>query len=672
MQSVFKKINENKSSKIFVWLYIFFLGYKIFEMVIGSTRVGMNIDEPYHLNQAQAWLNSFYYISELASGPSFAYGPLIGILQLTFNVFLGNGSLSKYANTPLTFELNHVLLASIGLLTSLVFLYLNNAFKKRERFGYLASIILLSLPIWVGNSFHNMKDVPTATGYVFVSIGCFLLLRSFLDGNPRLKYGLIISIGFIFVFGTRPALILPVLVSFFLSLLYLKAFLKTSIFTIIKVVTYTLIPTFIAFFLLLPQFIQFPLKAVRETFYTSSNFPWQGSNLTAGKLEKPIFTLDYFFKWYFAQTPLILFILSIIGIIFFLTKIVKNPKSNIFIASSLFFVQFTLTPVYLLLADSIVYGGLRHILFIYPSIAFFSTLGFYFLFEKFTKKNILIFILSVGIIVPNLESIRLMPYQQTYYNPVISMFYDVASDWETDFYWLSDREAFQHLPKNGNLVKTMDWVWQEPAFLKERGLKTKDAQLADSDYWLISGIYNYVDGNSRERMLKSKAPLEALKPACSAEFVVTRKLRFETIPMSFVARCQRSGKLLHGFASITWNSQTEVSQDQQPYFWLTSSGDSIRITNITSRTIAQNLTFDLLPNPCLNSNVLKVRTNGFYNEYNSPTSNQDLVNVNVPISIAPYKTIVVDLIPESKQKCSIEGYDKGDFIAGIYNLNIQN
>ena len=94
-------------------------------MVLGSTRVGMNIDEPYHLNQAQAWLNSFYYISELASGPSFAYGPLIGILQLTFNVLLGNGSLSKYANTPLTFELNHVLLASIGLLTSLVFLYLN-------------------------------------------------------------------------------------------------------------------------------------------------------------------------------------------------------------------------------------------------------------------------------------------------------------------------------------------------------------------------------------------------------------------------------------------------------------------------------------------------------------------------------------------------------------------
>ena len=673
MQKLLKRFTERDLSKIFFWGYIVFLVYKIIEITIGSLRIGMNIDEPYHLNQAQAWFNNFFYITENESGPSFTYGPLIGILQLTFNVLLGNGNLSSYSNIPLTFELNHILLASIGLITCLILLNLNNSFKKRGSFGYLVSIILLSMPFWVGNSFHNMKDVPTAAGYVFVSIGCFLLLKSFIENKPNLKYILIICLGFIFVFGTRPALFLPVMVSFLLSLIYLKVLMKTASSTILKIFIYTLIPTIVAFFILLPQFIQFPLKALRETLFTSSNFPWNGLILTGGKLEKPIFTLDYFFKWYFAQTPLILFTLSIVGLIFFLTKIVRNPRSTIFVASSLFFVQFTLTPIYLLLTDSAIYNGLRHILFIYPSIAYFSALGFYFLFETFTsKRKILILSLSLGIILPNIESFRLMPYQQIYYNPAISIFYNVASEWETDYYGLSAREAFQHLPMNGNLSKTSDWVWEEPAFLKERGSKSVPTQLNDSDYWLISGIYSYLDGDSRERMLKSKAPLEALKPACSAEYVVTRNLRFETIPLSFVSRCQKSGKLLNGFASLTWSSPTEVSEDQKPYFWLTSSGDSIRITNITSRTISQNLSFEILPNPCLSKSSLTVKTKDFSEKFDSPTSKLEFITAEIPVIISPYETIIVDLIPNTSPKCVVEGNDKREFVSAIKNLEIRN
>lgn len=673
VQSLSKKINEDKYSLIILSVYIFFLGYKIIEMFVGSINIGMNIDEPYHLNQAQAWLNNFFYISENESGPSFTYGPLIGILQLTFNVLLGNGSLNSYANIPLTFELNHILLAAIGFLTSLVFLNLNNVFKKRESFGYLTSVILLSTPIWVGNSFHNMKDIPTAAGYVFVSMGCFLLLKSFIEDKPNLKHIILICLGFIFVFGTRPALILPVLFSFFFSIIYLIFYYKTSILTIIKILTYTVIPSLIAFLILLPQFIQFPLKALQETFYTSSNFPWNGQILMGGRLENPEFTLIYFFKWYFAQTPVIIFVLSLLGLFFYLTQIVRKPKSILFVASSLFFIQFMFTPIYLLLTNSAVYNGLRHILFIYPSIAFFSTLGFYFLIEKFTnKRNIIILFTAIGIIIPNIESIKLMPYQQIYYNPIISILYDVATDWETDYYGISDREAFQHLPKNGNLSKTSDWVWDDPAFLLERGQKTQNAELAESDYWLLSRIYSYIDGNSRERMLKSKAPLEALKPACSAEYVVTRSLRFETIPLAFVSRCQRSGKLLPGFASITWNSQTEISKDQIPYFWLTSRGDSIRVSNITSQNISQNLSFEILPNPCLINNEFEVATNGFSKIFYSPTAKQDSTKVKVPITIAPYKTAVIKLIPSSSQKCNVKGEDKRNFIAGIININIQN
>lgn len=673
MHNEFKKLTLEKYIKVIPWIYFFFLTYKICEITIGALSIGMNIDEPYHLNQAQLWLNNFSYISDKESGPSFTYGPLIGVLQITFNSLVGNGNLNNYSNTPLFFELNHLLLTFIGLSASLILLSLNKSFKNWKSFGYLFSVILLSIPFWIGNSFHNMKDTPTAVGYTFVTLGCFLLLKSFMDNKFNLKFTFLIFIGFTFVLGTRPALLLPVMISFLVALFYLKIILRSSNLVITKIIIYTLIPTVISFLFLLPQFIQFPLKSLKETFLTSSNFPWNGLILTGGVLEKPVFTISYFLKWYFAQIPIIFFILSILGLIYYFAKVARYPKTTIFVASTLFFIQLALTPIFLLLTQAPIYNGLRHILFIYPSIAFFSTLGFYFLIDTFSnKKNIFSVALIIGIITPNLESLKLMPYQQIYYNPVISFFYNIASDWDTDFYGLSGREAFQHLPKNGELAKTSEWVWQDPAFLKERGLKTKDALLSDSDYWMTSGIYSYIDGDSRERMLNSNAPLEALKPTCSAEYVATRKLRFETIPLSFVARCQRSGKLLNGFASITWNSPTEVSEDQKPYFWLTTKGDSFRVTNITSKTISQNLTFSVFANPCLSRTSFNVKVDNLNVAAQTPTYKSDIFKVKIPIQIQPYKTSVVELMPDVNSECFPSNADKRNIISGITSVDIKN
>jgi hypothetical protein len=673
MKRNFFKSYLEKYVSVVPWIYFIFLLYKICEITIGALNVGMNIDEPYHLNQAQLWLNNFFYIGEEESGPSFTYGPLIGVLQIAFNALLGNGSLNSYSNTPSAFELNHLLLTFIGLLTCLILLKLNRTFDKWKYFGYLFSAILLSIPFWIGNSFHNLKDTPTAAGYTFVSVGCFLLLKSLIDKKINLKYLFLICVGFILVLGTRPALLLPVMFSFVATLFYIIFVLRSSTIVVSKVVIYTLTPTLISFLILLPQFIQFPLKSIRETFLTSSNFPWNGLILTGGVLEKPDFTLSYFFKWYFAQTPLIIFILSVLGLIFYFTRVVRNPRTTIFVASTLFFIQFSLTPFFLLITQSPIYNGLRHILFIYPSIAFFSALGFYFLFDKFkSQKNILVITLVVGIITPNLESLRLSPYQQIYYNPIISFFYDISTDWETDYYGISGREAFKHLPSNGELSKTSEWVWQEPAFLKERGLKTQDALLSDSDYWMTSGIYSYIDGDSRERMLNSKAPLEALKPTCSAEFVTTRKLRLETIPLSFVARCQRSGKLLNGFASITWNSPTEVSEDQKPYFWLTANGDSFRVTNITSKTISQNLSFSVFANPCLANSSFNINVDESKTIVQTPLSKSEVLKVKIPIQIEPYQTSVIELEPLKNSECFPSIADRRNIVSGIMSIDIKN
>ena len=631
----------------------------------------MNIDEPFHLNQSMLWINNFFYISDTDSGAHYTYGPLIGALLHVINVFLLNSKFTEFNNSPQTFEINHLGIALISFVTIYAFILLNNKIKSFKYIGFLSSIILLSIPLWVGNSLHNIKDIPSASGYTLLTVGCFLLINQITSNKYSFKNLLPIIIGLIILLGTRPALILPGFFTFLLTLIYLYLFHNIEYKKLIKVFLPTLFISLVAFFILLPHFLLTPIKSLKLTFLTSNSFPWNGLILTGGKLVEPSFNISYFFQWYFAQTPFIIWIFSLIGIFYYIFKIIRDPKSSLFIMSSLFFLQFFLLPIYLLITGSPIYNGLRHILFIYPSIAFFAALGIIFLYQKFElRKNFIIVIALIGIVIPNLEGIRLLPYQQIYYNPLISLFYKVSTQWETEYYGISAREAFWHLPKNGDLTKTSDWVWPDPAFLQERGKKAENKALSKNEYWLISGIYSYIDGDSRQRMLKSNSPLEALKPACSIEYVVTRKLRRETIPMSFISRCGTSGKLINGYASITWNTQTEVSQDQKPYIWLTSNGEIFRISNITSRTINRNFSFNLFANPCSTVQKFEISSENFNEIYNSPIVKDTVTKVKIPINIEPFKTVEVKIIPQNNDFCTISTTDQRKFVAGISSIDI--
>jgi hypothetical protein len=347
----------------------------------------MNIDEPFHLNQSMLWINNFFYISLSDSGAHYTYGPLIGALLHLLNVILLNSKLTEFINSPLTFEINHLGIVIISFITIYAFLLLNNKIKNFYQIGFISSIILLSIPLWIGNSLHNIKDIPSASGYTLLSVGCFLLARALITKTNTYKYLIPIILGLIILIGTRPALILPGFLTFVINLFYLFFVHKISFRKLFNIFFTTLLITLFSFLILLPHFISTPLKSLKLTFLTSNSFPWNGLILTGGKLLEPSFSLNYFFKWYFAQTPLIIWIFSLIGIFFYLFKIIRNYKSNLFIISSLFFLQFFLLPFYLLITGSPIYNGLRHILFIYPSIAFFCFRNYLYISKIYVKKD---------------------------------------------------------------------------------------------------------------------------------------------------------------------------------------------------------------------------------------------------------------------------------------------
>ena len=150
-------------------LLITFLSYKIIEIYHGAMTIGYNIDEPYHLIDGQNWILRFSYVTEYPT--SYIYGPLIGGISNLINTLIGNGSIGSYIHNALTFQVTHLITAFVGLMGTIAFLLLRKTMNIFHYVGLLTVFILLSIPVWTGNLFHNLKDIPLATGYTLISTG---------------------------------------------------------------------------------------------------------------------------------------------------------------------------------------------------------------------------------------------------------------------------------------------------------------------------------------------------------------------------------------------------------------------------------------------------------------------------------------------------------------------
>lgn len=634
--------------------------------------IGYNIDEPYHLIDGQNWLSKFSYITEYPT--SYIYGPLLGGISNFINTLIGNGSIGNYIHNALTFQITHLITAFVGLVGSLSFLLLRKSMTMFHHISLLTVVILLSIPVWTGNFFHNIKDIPLAAGYTLISVGLILLVLNFRDKRIKIVSQIVICFAILIVIGTRPAIILPSALSFLFAIIFLWKYKKVNLLQILQSFIPIIIFIVVSTPLILPQFLSEPKISFLRLLGVSSEFPWAGSTLTAGKLYEPSFSIDYYLLWLFAQTPLLILAFFSVGVFFLFRNIVsKKLNDNNFILL-MFFVQFMTVPVYGLLVQSAIYNGLRHILFIYPAIAFFAAFGFLSLWQVLKtsmQKKLLLASLIISIVAPNIEGLILRPFQQSYFNPVISALYTVSTSWETEFLGTSFREAVQKIPKEGLIVSSREWTWEKNAYAPERGILANDASgLRPGDYWQVTSVGSYIGSYSRERMLNTKAPLESVRAACSVENVVYRNLRFEKIPLAIVVRCQNSGKLIPGVASLTWSTQTEVDKKNQPYIWVTNKGEEIRISNLRSTPLVGSFKINLFSNPCkLNFQVKVESLLGKFEE--EITQIDEVYSVDIPINLKVFETEVIKISTTGDSECRVGENDSRNFLVGVNKFDVK-
>ena len=652
--------------------FIVFFLLKLIEIINGSLKIGYNIDEPYHLIDGQNWLSKFSYVTDYPT--SYVYGPLMGGLSNLLNTLVGNGSIGKYVHNALTFELTHLITAFVGIIGTLSFLLLSRKITSHTYLGLLTSTFLFSIPLWTGSLFHNLKDVPLATGYTLISIGLIFFVNFFDDKKKRLIGQLIISLAFIIIMGTRPAIIFPILISFFFAFFTLWYYQKIKPLRILKSFTLSFSVLIISTPLLLPQFLSEPKLSLLRLLGVSSEFPWAGTTYTAGELYEASFNLKYYLLWLFAQTPLLILFFFISGLFFFFKNLsVTKFDKNQFILM-IFFIQFMTVPTYALLVQSAIYNGLRHILFIYPAIALFAAYGFISIFNlvrtQFQKRFVVV-LLVLSILIPNIEGLHLRPFQQLYFNPIISLFYTVSTSWETEFLGTSFREAIQKIPLDGVVVSTSEWSWEKNAYVSERGqIANKVTDLGQGDFWQVTSVASYLDGFSRERMITTKSPIESVRNRCTVENVVSRNLRFEKIPLAIVMRCQNSGKVIPGVAALGWTSNTEVDKNNKPFIWVTSEGEKIRISNLQSTPLKGTFKINLINNPCNSNQSISVSTK-LSKFQETVTEINDFYPLSIPLNIGVFETEVVSISSNLNNVCKVGSNDPRNFLVGVNKFEVK-
>jgi len=444
---------------------IFFIiaSIQLLIMLWMSQDVGISADENRHIQQAEKVYN--YYKTD---GEDKSALEKTGMDPMQFNgqsfdnlmyVITQKFEVEKYI------EMRHLFIAIIGWLI----IFITGLIIKKSLVyeGAILAILLLFIsPRFLGHALNNNKDIPFALGFILSIYG---MVRLFSD-LPKIKIWNIIwlTLGIGIAISIRLAGILSIgLLGLFSAIYYLsqkpyfKPFQKEKFKTLKKIIIIVPLVSLIGFFIGIvywPFMMEDPITNLKTVLDATNSHPVSLNQLFNGKiiLSSQIpsnYVLTYVYKSY----PLVI----LAGILFAVTiapfKLKKEHRFNFLIITFSFF--FVL--IWMSIENSNFYGGIRHLLFIYPIAIGIAVFGYYFLrsaIEKIENKWLkllpytFIILLSIG---PVIHLIKNYPYSYVYFNEMAGGVKKACYKYETDYFQHSLRQSTEwfienELPKLSN------------------------------------------------------------------------------------------------------------------------------------------------------------------------------------------------------------------------------
>ena len=446
----------NRNS-FFFFIIILFLGASI----VGD--YGISMDEPIerkHGIVAFDYLNEKFNLFpgiEKGTGENLNtydhrdYGMIFQLAAYGLELLLGIN------NSRDVFLLRHLLVFILFWL-SLVFFYKIIVWQYKDwRIGILGVLFFLLSPRLFAESFYNPKDIPIMAFFIIATYTLIRFLYQDKKSNAvwhGIACGLAISTRIV-------GIILPV---FTLILVLFKIFgarrAGKQWLSVISGTVIFLFSVLLATFLFWPVLWENPVDSFLYSFNSMKKFRWYGNILLWGELvNSNALPWHYIPSWILVTTPLSFILFFITGIFSMVRSFLMEKKAFLFDQKNqadLIYLGLFLGPLFsVILFNSVLYNGWRHLYFIYPFFLLIGMRGFMtlFLFVKKSfneKKQILVSgVLSLLVVFNLLQTlvfmIRFHPHQNVYFNELAR---NVEHNFERDYYGLSYKQALKYLLEN--------------------------------------------------------------------------------------------------------------------------------------------------------------------------------------------------------------------------------
>ena len=422
--------------------------------------------------------------------------------------------------------LNH--LSSILLGLGSAFLLNRLALVLQPSARFLAPALLLSLPVWIGHSWFNSKDVPLAFAYLTYTYGSTLSIQSqrasFQGPLPRLRScstslrgncdWVLRTFGIGALVGSRLGMLPFVVISELVFLL-----LNPTSRHFKRCVSSFGIGVFCAY-VATPQAWASPLVYLRDTLDHYATRSSGGTSLE---------TASYISHHLFETLPLVLLI-GILSCVLSFKRAADPAAYSEFVPIAL---QGVLVPLALIVTGKSLYNELRQVLFVYPSYVFFASIGIACVVADsrsidgpvvsvFPIRRIALFLLSACWIVLWLDNVMLSPYQYLYRSELSRML-DPTASLSRDYWGFSIRELLGKCLHSEDCSDALGrfpivrngWSWNPDlvdavAFFVAPPLTSEPSlNPPSSEMKIFSG---YADGQSCETLAKvQRRPLVALR-----------------------------------------------------------------------------------------------------------------------------------------------------------------
>lgn len=455
------KIVDRRSNNIYVTLF-----FLIF-LIIGLSVVkdyGITTDEPFQrtigyfwyihiielfsqnfglINDLKVKFDSMYWSDELSKGDFRQYTVFFDLFAVVIEQLL---QIKEVSNA---FLIKHYLTFIVFFMSSIFFYKIIFQRNKNTFISLLITSLYITSPRIFGESFYNCKDIVFMSFCVFAIFFTLKNLKEFKTKNIILLalftgiatdiriMGILLS-GLFFIF-------------FILSSLEEENFLKKNYkYLILYSIIY-----FLTVFIFWPYLWSSPIDNFIISLKSFSNYGWGGSVLYLGSYVKASsLPWHYIPVWILVSMPIMIIIFFSLGIfstifLFFKKLINLSEKAKLWSNTNekrdFFMLFYFLIPLFtVIILDSTLYGGWRHLYFLYPGLIYFVIISFEKLEKHFKKIFLVLFVASLIINVFNL--IKLHPYQSVYFNSLVEK--KANNLFEIDYWGLGNVEAVKFILEN--------------------------------------------------------------------------------------------------------------------------------------------------------------------------------------------------------------------------------